>query len=73
MKPLYNSPPPIAYPIDLACAACGVGKTVLYAALDSGELPAKKWGKRTLILKSDLQKYLSNLEAYAPQAGGKNV
>ncbi|MFA5593249.1 MAG: helix-turn-helix domain-containing protein [Micavibrio sp.] len=69
MKP---SPPPICYTVEQACAATGIGKTKLYEALDSGVLPAKKWGKRTLILKSELQRYLSNLEAYAPQTGGQH-
>lgn len=65
-------PPPICYTIDQACAATGIGKTKLYEALDSGVLPAKKWGKRTIILRDELKKYLSDLEAYVPQAGGKN-
>lgn len=64
---------PLAYKIEEACAATGIGKTRMYQALDSGELRAKKWGKSTLILKADLQQFLSNLEAYAPQTGGKNV
>lgn len=63
----------LALSVEEACASCCVGKTVMYAALDSGRLPAKKWGKRTLILKADLQKYLSSLEDYIPQTGGKNV
>lgn len=64
--------PPISMTIDEACAATGIGRTKLYEVLDSGVLPAKKWGKRTLILKADLQKFLTSLEAYAPQMGGQN-
>lgn len=58
--------------IDEVSAATGIGRTKIYEVLDSGELPAKKWGKRTLILKADLQKFLAGLESYSPQVGGKN-
>lgn len=54
----------LSYTIDEACALIGVGRTKLYEALDSGELPAKKWGKRTLILKADLKSFLETLKAY---------
>ncbi len=64
--------PPISMTIDDACTATGIGRTKLYEVLDSGALPAKKWGKRTLILRADLQKFLASLEAYAPQIGGQN-
>lgn len=63
---------PLSYTVEEACAIIGVGKTKIYEALDSGKLPAKKWGKRTLILRADIQQYLSNLEAYSSLAGGKN-
>ncbi len=63
---------PICYTVDQACTVTGIGKTKIYEALDSGLLPAKKWGKRTIILKTDLQKFINGLESYAPQAGGKN-
>lgn len=63
----------MALTVEQVCAVTGIGKTKIYEALDSGELPAKKWGKRTLVLKADLQQFLANLEAYAPQTGGKNV
>lgn len=58
--------------IDQACALTGVGRTKLYEALDSRELPAKKWGKRTIILKADLEKFLSNLDAYKAESAVQN-
>ncbi len=67
-----QSPPPISYTVEQACAVTGIGKTKLYEVLDSGELPAKKWGKRTLILKADLTKFISSLESYSAQTGVKN-
>jgi excisionase family DNA binding protein len=62
----------LALTIEEACDATRIGKTKMYEALDSGELPAKKWGKRTLILAVDLKKYLASLESYVPQIGGQN-
>ena len=64
--------PQISYTIEQACAVTGIGRTKLYEVLDSRQLPAKKWGKRTLILKADLMKFLASLEAYSPGVGGDN-
>jgi excisionase family DNA binding protein len=47
------------------CEATGLGRTKVYEAIGTGALPAKKWGKSTLILKSDLDAFLSNLSPYA--------
>lgn len=47
------------------CAATGLGRTKIYEAIGSGALPAKKWGKRTLVLKSDLEAFLAGLAAYS--------
>lgn len=62
----------LSFTVEEACAVIGIGRTKLYEVLDSGELPAKKWGKRTLILKADLTAFLASLEAYIPQGGSKN-
>lgn len=61
--------------IDQAQEASGLGRTKLYELLRSGQLPARKLGKRTLILRSDLEAFLSNLENYptkenTPSNGG---
>ena len=45
----------------------GLGRTKIYELLKSGELPGKKLGKRTLVLKSDLEAFLSDLNSYAAQ------
>jgi excisionase family DNA binding protein len=60
----------ISFTVKQTCALIGVGKTKLYEILGSGELPAKKCGNRTLILKADLEKFLSNLDAYKAGNGG---
>lgn len=54
--------------INEAIDATGLGRTKLYEILKSGELPAKKLGKRTLILSADLEAFLSGLQNYPTQA-----
>lgn len=61
--------------IQEAIDATGIGRTKLYEILKSGQLPAKKLGKRTLILSADVEAFLSGLKNYPTQAemlGGKN-
>ncbi len=51
----------IAYSALLACQKIGIGKTLLFAEIKAGRLRAKKVGRRTLILDSDLRAYAENL------------
>jgi excisionase family DNA binding protein len=51
----------LAYSIEEATEAANTGKTALYEALGSGELPAHKRGRRTLILAADLRAWLEKL------------
>jgi excisionase family DNA binding protein len=44
-----------------ACTVAGIGRTKIYQAISGGELVARKYGKRTLVLRTDLQDFLSNL------------
>jgi excisionase family DNA binding protein len=53
----------LAYSIEEATEAANTGKTALYEALGSGELPAHKRGRRTLILAADLRDWLQRLPA----------
>jgi excisionase family DNA binding protein len=41
---------PIAHSVDDFCTAIGIGRTKLYDAIRTGELPTLKVGKRRLIL-----------------------
>jgi excisionase family DNA binding protein len=47
--------------ISEACAFAGIGRTKIYQAIADGSLKARKCGKRTLILRNDLQGFLANL------------
>ena len=40
-----------------------IGRTKLYELIASGQLSAKRLGSRTLIMRSDLESYLSSLPA----------
>lgn len=63
---------PVAYDIEGAKRAAGTGRTPLIEAMDRGELPARKLGRRTVILHDDLMTWLRSLPARQPYArGGK--
>lgn len=44
-----------------ACAMAGLGRTKLYEAISDGTLRARKCGKRTIVLRQDLHRFLSAL------------
>ncbi len=48
----------------------GLGRTKIYENIGSGALKARKFGKRTIILKDDLDAFLSNLENYPSKRQG---
>lgn len=54
----------LLYSIDDVIAATGIGRTKLYQIISSGELSAKKHGKRTYVLREDLDTFIANLEPY---------
>lgn len=57
----------MALTIEEARTATGLSRGKIYEYINSGELKARKLGKRTLILKTDLEAFLSGLKTYAPQ------
>jgi excisionase family DNA binding protein len=48
-----------------ACAVAGIGRTKIYQAITDGNLKARKCGKRTLVLRDDLQDFLASLPSAA--------
>lgn len=51
----------LAYGIDEACAAVGFGKSKLWELIKDKKIEAKKDGGRTIILRTELQRYLESL------------
>jgi excisionase family DNA binding protein len=50
-----------AYSIPQVMARIGVGRDKLYSLIRQGQLPARKLGRKTLILASDLERFLESL------------
>ena len=48
-----------------ACRIAGIGRTKVYEAIADGRLKARKFGKRTIILRSELQDFLAALPVIA--------
>jgi excisionase family DNA binding protein len=60
---------PLAHTISEACARSGIGRTSMYELINSGQLPARKRGRRTLILDDDLVQYVHSLPLIEKQSG----
>lgn len=54
----------LAYSIEETIGLSGMGRTKIYEHINKGQLPARKNGRRTLILKEDLEMFLKNLPKY---------
>jgi excisionase family DNA binding protein len=50
-----------AYRIRQVCELSGLGRTTIYAAIKSGALIARRYGRCTIILAEDLTTFLRNL------------
>jgi excisionase family DNA binding protein len=53
--------PTEALTIPETCAESRIGRTKIYEAINEGLLPAKKLGRKTIILRSDLRQFLAAL------------
>jgi excisionase family DNA binding protein len=61
---------PLAFSIVEAAELAGSSRSVIYEALERGDLKAKKVGRRTVILKEALGSYLSALPDYPSSRRG---
>jgi hypothetical protein len=50
-----------AYSIAEVCGLTSLGRTSIWAAIQSGQLIARRWGRRTVVLAADLRSFLNNL------------
>ncbi len=48
----------LAFRIDEAVNACGIGRSKLYEAISRGDLKIIKVGQRTLVLRAELERFL---------------
>jgi excisionase family DNA binding protein len=58
---LKYAPGKRAHSVNGAAAIIGTGRDGVYEAIRSGQLRARKFGRRTLILDEDLSKFLQSL------------
>jgi hypothetical protein len=56
-----QAPPVNAFSIRDFCLTYAIGRTLAYSEIASGRLPAKKVGKRTVILRSDADRWATQL------------
>ena len=56
-------PPPAAVGLTIegAVAASGIGRTLIFRAIQRGDLRARKLGRRTIVLRDDLTEFLKSL------------
>lgn len=57
----------VVYPLPEFLTAFGVSRRKVYEALNSGQLKARKNGKRTMIIAADALAWLDSLPAYEPR------
>jgi hypothetical protein len=58
----------LAYTIPEAVLATGLSRSMIYLAIRSGALAARKCGARTVLLRPDLRRFLRSLPHFAKKA-----
>ena len=54
-------PQKLGFTVEEAAALSAIGRTRIFAAIKDGKLKARKFGRRTVILATDLQAFLDSL------------
>jgi excisionase family DNA binding protein len=57
-----------AHSIPEVCAYTGLGRDSVYAAIRTGKLIARKYGRRTVVLDNDMRAFLEALPRLEPAA-----
>jgi len=73
LTPPALSPSTLAYSLKEAARASGLSRSFLYVAIGRGSLRARKCGARTLILDTDLRRFLRSLPRLAKGEAGHPV
>jgi excisionase family DNA binding protein len=63
----FQHGPRAAHSIAETCALTGLGRDTVYRAISTGQLVARKVGRRTVVVDDDLRRFLARL----PRAGGR--
>ncbi|WKL58003.1 helix-turn-helix domain-containing protein [Asticcacaulis sp. ZE23SCel15] len=71
--PAPQNPPKLAYRIDEAVRATGLGRSFLYERMAEGSLKSVKIGGRRLILQDDLMAFLRGAQVVAPDAASHPI
>ncbi|GLI94297.1 helix-turn-helix domain-containing protein [Methylocystis echinoides] len=56
-----NQTAPICFSPRTAAKALGIGVTTLYAEMKAGRIAARKIGRRTIIMRTEIERYLASL------------
>ncbi|MER9840557.1 helix-turn-helix domain-containing protein [Mesorhizobium australicum] len=59
----------LGFSIEEAVEFSGIGRTRIFAAINAGQLVARKFGRRTVLLREDMEAFLRALPAREPKDG----
>ena len=65
MSETIHMGPPVAISVEDAAMLLGIGRTVTYRLVLSGELRSVKIGRRRLVVRTSVEEYVSRLEGSA--------
>jgi hypothetical protein len=67
MQSQESSQPEIgAFSVNAFCRWASVGRTLVYAEMKTGQLAARKLGRKTIILRSEAERWLAALPPQRP-------